>query len=49
MLREAARIAAGNTVDLSGIVTHRYPLAEIEQAIQATEEYRGLRAVINRF
>jgi L-iditol 2-dehydrogenase len=49
MLREAARIAAERAVDLSEIVTHRYPLAEIEQAIQATEEYHGLRAVINRF
>jgi L-iditol 2-dehydrogenase len=49
MLQEAARIAAEKTVDLSKIVTHRYPLAEIEQAIRATEEYHGLRAVINRF
>jgi L-iditol 2-dehydrogenase len=49
MLQEAARIAAEKTVDLSEIVTHRYPLVEIEQAIQATEEYHGLRAVINRF
>lgn len=49
MLQEAARIAAEKTIDLSQIVTHRYPLAEIEQAMQATEEYHGLRAVINRF
>jgi L-iditol 2-dehydrogenase len=49
MLREAAKLAAEKTIDLSEIVTHRYPLAEIERAIQATEEYHGLRAVINRF
>lgn len=49
MLQEAARIASEKIVDLSEIVTHRYPLAEIEQAIQATEKYYGLRAVINRF
>lgn len=49
MLQEAARIAAEKAVDLSQIVTHRYPLAEIEQAMQTTEEYHGLRAVINRF
>jgi L-iditol 2-dehydrogenase len=49
MLQEAARIAAEKTVDLSAIVTHRYPLEEIELAIQATERYYGLRAVINRF
>lgn len=49
MLQEAARIASEKIVDLSAIVTHRYPLEEIEQAIQATERYYGLRAVINRF
>jgi Zn-dependent alcohol dehydrogenase len=49
MLREAARIAAEGTVNLSEIVTHRYPLAEIEKAILVTERYSGLRAVINRF
>jgi len=49
MLREAARIAAEGTVNLSEIVTHRYHLAEIEKAILVTERYSGLRAVINRF
>lgn len=49
MLRAAARIAAERIVDLSEIVTHRYSLEEIEKAIQATERYYGLRAVINRF
>jgi L-iditol 2-dehydrogenase len=49
MLREAARIAAEGTVNLSEIVTHRYPLAQIEKAILVTERYSGLRAVINRF
>lgn len=49
LLQEATRIATEKTVDLSEIVTHRYPLAEIEQAIWATEKYYGLRAVINRF
>jgi L-iditol 2-dehydrogenase len=49
MLQEAARLAAERMVDLSGIVTHRYPLAEIEQAMRTTESYSGLRAVINSF
>ncbi len=49
MLRDAAKIAAERTIDLSEIVTHRYSLEEIEKAIQATERYYGLRAVINRF
>jgi L-iditol 2-dehydrogenase len=49
MLQEAARMAAERTVDLSQIVTHCYPLVDIEQAMHATEKYHGLRAVINRF
>jgi len=49
MLEEAAGIAAEKTVDLSKIVTHQYSLAEIEKAMNATEKYYGLRAVINKF
>jgi L-iditol 2-dehydrogenase len=49
MLGEATRIAAEKTIDLSAIVTHKYSLAEIEKAIDVTEKYHGLRAVINRF
>jgi L-iditol 2-dehydrogenase len=48
-LREAARIVADKTIDLSTIVTHRYSLDEIEKAIDVTENYYGLRAVINKF
>jgi len=49
ILKEATRIAADKTIDLSTIVTHRYSLPEIEKAIDITEKYRGLRAVINKF
>jgi len=49
MLQEAAGIAADRTVDLSRIVTHRYSLTEIEKAMDATEKYYGLRAVVNDF
>ena len=49
MLAEAARIAAEKTIDLSTIVTHRYSLEEIEKAMDVTEKYYGLRAVINKF
>ena len=49
ILAEAARIAAEKTIDLSTIITHRYSLEEIEKAIHATENYYGLRAVINKF
>jgi L-iditol 2-dehydrogenase len=49
MLGEATRIAAEKMIDLSAIVTHRYSLPEIEEAIEVTEKYHGLRAVINKF
>ena len=49
ILEEATRIAADKTIDLSSIVTHRYSLSEIEKAIDVTEKYYGLRAVINKF
>jgi len=49
MLEEATRIAADKSIDLSAIVTHKYSLSEIEKAIDVTEKYYGLRAVINKF
>jgi L-iditol 2-dehydrogenase len=49
MLEEAGGIAADKTIDLSAIVTHKYSLSEIEEAIDVTEKYHGLRAVINKF
>jgi L-iditol 2-dehydrogenase len=49
ILQEATRIAADKTIDLSAIVTHTYSLPEIEKAIDVTEKYYGLRAVINKF
>ncbi|HKU49378.1 MAG TPA: alcohol dehydrogenase catalytic domain-containing protein [Nitrososphaera sp.] len=48
-LKEAAWVAAEGIVDLSAIVSHRYSLDRIEEAINVTENYVGLRAVINRF
>jgi L-iditol 2-dehydrogenase len=49
LLEEAARIASEKTIDLSAIVTHKYSLRKIEEAIEVTEKYHGLRAVINKF
>jgi L-iditol 2-dehydrogenase len=49
MLGEASRIASEKMIDLSAIVTHKYSLPEIEKAIEVTEKYHGLRAVINKF
>ena len=49
MLYEAARLASTKKIDLTKILTHRYSLSNIEEAILASEKYYGLRAVINRF
>ncbi len=44
--RQAASLAGRNIVDLSRIVTHRYALDEMGDALLATESYRGLRAAV---
>ena len=49
MLREAARLASNNEIDLSKIISHKYPLRDINEAMLATERYRGLRVIINKF
>lgn len=49
MLQKASKLASDGTIDLSKIVTHRYPLNEIKQAVLATEEFHGLRVVIDKF
>lgn len=48
-MQKAAMLAAEGAVDLSGIVTHRFPLSRVEEALAATEKYLGLRSVITRF
>ena len=49
MLQQAARLASSGEIDLSKIITHRYALEDIKQAILLTGKYHGLRVVINRF
>ena len=49
MLHKAARLATNRQVDLSKLITHRYSLDNIEEALLATEKYYGLRVVINKF
>jgi L-iditol 2-dehydrogenase len=49
MLRDAVKFASKGHVNLSKLVSHKYPLEEIIQAIVTTEKYHGLRAVINKF
>ena len=49
MLQKAATLASDGTIDLSKIITHRYSINEIKQAVLATEEFHGLRVVIDEF
>jgi L-iditol 2-dehydrogenase len=42
-------VAEKRKIDLSSIITHRCKLDEIYKAFQITEEFLGLRAVINSF
>jgi L-iditol 2-dehydrogenase len=48
-LQEAANMAGEGKIDVSALVTHQYPVSEIERAFTATEKYYGLRAVVNEF
>jgi L-iditol 2-dehydrogenase len=49
MLTEAIKLASQGEINLSRLVTHKYHLRDIIQAILDTERYQGLRVVINRF
>jgi L-iditol 2-dehydrogenase len=49
LLQQAARLASLKIINLPSMITHRYSLTEIEAAMVATENYYGLRAVINEF
>jgi L-iditol 2-dehydrogenase len=48
-LQQAIRLVANKEVCLSKIISHEYPLSHIQEAIFATENYHGLRVVINKF
>src|SRR5437879_2902347 len=48
-LQKAMKLVSDGEVDLSKMVTNRYSLNEIEHAMSATEEFHGLRVVVNRF
>lgn len=48
-LKEAALMASAGTVELSELVTHHFPISEMEHAVTATERYYGLRALIDEF
>ena len=43
------KLVSDGEIDMSKMVTNRYSLNEIEHAMLATEEFHGLRVVVNRF
>jgi L-iditol 2-dehydrogenase len=49
LLQQAATLTSRSRINLSRMITHRYSLNEIKEAMVATEKYHGLRAVINEF
>lgn len=48
-MRQAIRFVSKGRIDLSDLVSHSYSLSNIEEALEATESYHGLRNVINEF
>jgi L-iditol 2-dehydrogenase len=48
-LKKAAELVSTQEINLSDLITHRYSLNDIKQAIQVTEKFLGLRVIINRF
>jgi L-iditol 2-dehydrogenase len=48
-IKHAISLVSENRIDLSAVISHRYSLSNIEEALAATENYKGLRIVINKF
>jgi L-iditol 2-dehydrogenase len=49
MLRQAVGLASRKEIDLSTVISHKFSLQNIHEAIRVTEDYEGLRAIINKF
>jgi L-iditol 2-dehydrogenase len=49
LLRQAAGLASRKEVDLSTVISHKFSLQNIHEAFRVTEDYEGLRAIINKF
>lgn len=49
MLNKAVDLVSSGQINLSEIISHHYSLADIKDALQATENYLGLRVIINKF
>src|ERR671918_208400 len=48
-MRQAIKLVSDNRIALSEVISHYYSLSDIEDALAATESFRGLRIVINKF
>ena len=48
-MRQAIKLVSDNRINLTEVISHYYSLSDIEDALAATESFRGLRIVINRF
>jgi len=49
LMSKAADMVSEKKIDLSSLVTHKYSILEAERAFVDTENYAGLRVVINKF
>jgi L-iditol 2-dehydrogenase len=49
LMKKAVDLVNNQKINLRRLVTHRFSLDEIEKAFSITEDYQGLRSVINSF
>jgi L-iditol 2-dehydrogenase len=49
MLNKAVDLVSTGQIKLSEIISHHYSLVDINDALHATENYLGLRVIINKF
>jgi L-iditol 2-dehydrogenase len=49
LLRQAVGLASRKDIDLSTVISHKFSLQNIQEAIRVTEDYEGLRVIINKF
>lgn len=49
LMKKAVDLVHNQKINLRRLVTHRFSLDEIDKAFSITEDYRGLRSVINSF
>jgi L-iditol 2-dehydrogenase len=48
-MAEAIDLARSKRIDLNHLITHRFPLEKINEAIYVSESFSGLKSIINKF